>query len=72
MASEIGPLASGQYNFMNSDESLRQKQQQDLISQGFHPLCETDEPLSDEHFQQLPGNLKKSYLMMEIQEDKLQ
>ena len=35
-------------------------------------MREDDEPLNDEAFVQLPGNLKKSYLMMEIQEDKLQ
>ena len=33
---------------------------------GFVPLREEDEPLTDEMLQQLPGNLKKSYLMMEI------
>jgi hypothetical protein len=42
------------------------------MSASFLPLHEEDEPLSDLQFQKLPGNLKKSYLMMEIQEDKLQ
>ena len=32
----------------------------------FLPLREEDEPLDEQEFSQLPGNLKKSYLMMEI------
>lgn len=42
------------------------KDDYDLALAGFLPLREEDEPLSDEQFKQLPGNLKKSYLMMEI------
>ena len=37
----------------------------------FRQLKEDIEPLDDSQFSLLPGNLKKSYLMMEIQEDKL-
>ena len=48
-----------------SSPSLHQ-QHQDMTAQGFLPLREEDEPLNDEQFQQLPGNLKRSYLMMEI------
>ena len=31
-----------------------------------------DEPIGDDEFKTLPGNLKKSYLMMEILDDNLQ
>ena len=44
----------------------------DLAVTGFLPLRDEDEPLNEQQFQKLPGNLKKSYLMMEIKDDKLQ
>ena len=52
-----------------SSPSLNQQIEQ---NSGFQPFSPEAEPLSEAAFHQLPGNLKKSYLMMEIHEDKLQ
>lgn len=40
--------------------------------QEFVLLRPEDEPIADDEFKSLPGNLKKSYLMMEILDDNLQ
>ena len=71
MMQSSNPSASRISN-SNLKVSASKQKVHDLASAGFLPLRDEDEPLSDQQFAQLPGNLKKSYLMMEIQEDKLQ
>ena len=55
-----------------STSNLHKGGTHDLAANKFLPLRDEDEPLNEDQFQQLPGTLKKSYLMMEIQDDKLQ